>query len=459
MKAHPSTVAVLPIDQLHPHEKNPRLSVRRDVVDGIKVGIQRDGFLARHAITVRPYEGAYQIVSGHHRRVAAIEVGLTELPCWVVELDDEAAYMALATDNAQGELSPLEVGMHALEAIGTEHKGGRGKKGGLRAYAELLGKSEATIRQNLHAAAVARNCEVDYAVLLDKAAHLSELHALPVDLWPEAVAHMLAKQWSVKDTAEAVKRSEVGGTLKRKLALFRGETTEREIKRIDELRQQVAAALDYDDIRAEWLRWLDETDPVDIKEVQHKRSEFENANAARLEAEEGKQRAALPEVVLADPPWRYDFAATDNRQIENQYPSDDLAGIIKREPKAADNCILFLWATAPKLIEAIELIRAWGFEYKTHAIWDKEKIGMGYWFRGQHELLLVGTRGDVKPPAEVARVSSIFREKRGEHSAKPACVYGWIERAYPNATLGEMYQRQKFSSRWINMLGNEAPRA
>jgi len=207
-----------------------------------------------------------------------------------------------------------------------------------------------------------------------------------------------------------------------------------------------------------WLAWLDETDPVDVKDVQAKRIQFEDSASARKEAEEGKATAELPEIVLADPPWRYDFAATDNRQIENQYPSASLDEIIGRPPKTADHCILFLWATAPKLLEAVGLMHAWGFEYKTHAVWDKQKIGMGYWFRGQHELLLIGTRGDVSPPDADKRVSSIFSSPRGEHSEKPGCVYEWIERAWPGARLGEMYQRTA-RPRWVNMIGNESPRA
>ena len=92
------------------------------------------------------------------------------------------------------------------------------------------------------------------------------------------------------------------------------------------------------------------------------------------------------QVIYTDPAWKYDFAETDSRKIENQYPTMELEEI-KNLPinEIADtNCVLYLWATAPKLIEALEVIKAWGFEYKTHAIWDKGVIGMGYWFRGQH---------------------------------------------------------------------------
>ena len=147
------------------------------------------------------------------------------------------------------------------------------------------------------------------------------------------------------------------------------------------------------------------------------------------------------DLILCDPPWQYDFSETGNREIENQYPTMTVEELENLKIPLSDDCVLFLWATAPKLREAISMIDAWGFQYKTHAIWDKTKIGMGYWFRGQHELLLVATRGNVSPPEQSDRVSSIFTEARTRHSAKPSCVYEWIESAFPNLTKCEMFCR------------------
>src|SRR3990167_9886532 len=97
------------------------------------------------------------------------------------------------------------------------------------------------------------------------------------------------------------------------------------------------------------------------------------------------------QIIYADPPWRYNFSKSDSRKIENQYPTmdiKDICDLIYSFPfEFSESSILYLWATAPKLREALKVMEAWGFDYKTHAIWDKEIIGMGYWFRGQHELL------------------------------------------------------------------------
>ncbi len=152
-------------------------------------------------------------------------------------------------------------------------------------------------------------------------------------------------------------------------------------------------------------------------------------------------------VLLADPPWQYDFSETTSREIENQYPTatpEEIAlHLGEWGPDLNGDCVLFLWATAPKLREALFVMEAWEFDYKTHAVWDKERLGMGYWFRGQHELLLVGTRGSFSPPDAEDRVSSVFRERRdNKHSKKPMCVYEALEQMFPDATKFEMYQRE-----------------
>ena len=174
-----------------------------------------------------------------------------------------------------------------------------------------------------------------------------------------------------------------------------------------------------------------------------KRQEIDEKNAKIIKIIESGSLDHVEEfeIVLADPPWRYDFSETKCREIENNYPTATIEDICKHAPKTTENAILFLWATAPKLREAMQVVKEWGFEYKTHAIWDKCKIGMGYWFRGQHELLIVATKGNASPPIAENRVSSIFKEPRGEHSKKPDCVYEWIESAFVSYKKLEMYAR------------------
>jgi N6-adenosine-specific RNA methylase IME4 len=132
----------------------------------------------------------------------------------------------------------------------------------------------------------------------------------------------------------------------------------------------------------------------------------------------------------------------------------NLEEIKKMSIPTEDNAILLLWATAPKLEEAISVLNAWGFSYRTCAVWDKEKIGMGYWFRGQHELLLVGTKGKFPAPLAENRVSSVYREKRTEHSKKPDFYYTLIEAMFPNGKYLELFARKKYNKKW-QVFGNQ----
>ena len=160
------------------------------------------------------------------------------------------------------------------------------------------------------------------------------------------------------------------------------------------------------------------------------------------------------DVIYADPPWEYEFSVSESCEIENQYPTMTLDELKRLEIPAADNAVLFLWAPPPKLPEALEVMRAWGFRYVTCAVWDKEKIGMGYWFRQQHELLLVGVKGNFSPPPPDKRFPSVIRSPRTEHSRKPEVVYELIEAMFPNARLLELFARRNDRPRWT-VWGNE----
>jgi N6-adenosine-specific RNA methylase IME4 len=150
-------------------------------------------------------------------------------------------------------------------------------------------------------------------------------------------------------------------------------------------------------------------------------------------------------VIYADPPWRYENPpiGASNRSIENHYPTmtlDDICAMPVSE-MAAPDAMLYLWATAPKLEECFAVIKAWGFEYRTHIVWDKGKIGMGYHARNQHELLLICKRGQIPPPAPGTQPASVYREAREAHSAKPIFFYEMIESAYPKLPKIELFCR------------------
>jgi N6-adenosine-specific RNA methylase IME4 len=157
-------------------------------------------------------------------------------------------------------------------------------------------------------------------------------------------------------------------------------------------------------------------------------------------------------IIYADPPWRYEnppIGAT-NRAIENHYPTMSLKEICELPVSrlATDDAVLFLWATAPKLSECMSVIEAWGFTYRTNMIWAKDKIGLGYHVRNQHEILLIAKRGDIPPPEPAARPASVLCAPRLEHSEKPIEFYSLIEGMYPELAKIELFARGSARPGW-----------
>jgi N6-adenosine-specific RNA methylase IME4 len=178
----------------------------------------------------------------------------------------------------------------------------------------------------------------------------------------------------------------------------------------------------------------------------------------------GGMQLSLPDkrygVILADPEWRFKTYSREtgmDRAADNHYPTSTTEAICARPVAsiAADDCVLFLWATVPMLPDALTVMKAWGFEYKSHCIWLKDKCGTGYWFRNQHELLLVGTRGNIPAPAMGTQFSSVNQAAVGEHSEKPVSFYAMIETYFPTLPKIELNARSAREGwdRW----GNEAP--
>lgn len=156
--------------------------------------------------------------------------------------------------------------------------------------------------------------------------------------------------------------------------------------------------------------------------------------------------------ILADPPWAFKTytggTGTPHRSAEDHYPTTKTSDLmsIPVADVAAKNCALFMWVVDSHVPDAIELGRAWGFEYKTRAFtWRKltktgiAKIGMGYWTRKQTELCFLFTRG--KPKRLDMGVREIIDAERREHSRKPDEQYERIERLVDGPYL-EMFARQ-----------------
>jgi N6-adenosine-specific RNA methylase IME4 len=122
---------------------------------------------------------------------------------------------------------------------------------------------------------------------------------------------------------------------------------------------------------------------------------------------------------------------------------------------AADDCVLFMWATVPMLPEALDLLHEWGFDYKSHICWIKDRQGTGYWTRNKHELLLIATKGKVPAPAMGTQPPSVIELPLGKHSEKPAFFADMISTLYPTTPKLEMFAR--IGRVGWDVIGNEAP--
>jgi hypothetical protein len=138
-------------------------------------------------------------------------------------MSDDEAYMRLVTDNAQGELSPLEIGIHALGSVELS-EGGAGKKGGLREYARLVGKTDVYIGQLRNAASVYKSANLSLH-FQDKAKHLSEISRADETTWPQLCeALQNGVLTTVDDVGKAVARVkgiEAARSMRRSLRLAR----------------------------------------------------------------------------------------------------------------------------------------------------------------------------------------------------------------------------------------------
>ena len=162
-------------------------------------------------------------------------------------------------------------------------------------------------------------------------------------------------------------------------------------------------------------------------------------------------------VLYADPPWKYETFSENgmDRSADNHYPTMSMFDMLAIEIPAADDCVMFMWATVPMLPEALDLLDTWGFEYKSHICWIKDRQGTGYWTRNKHELLLIATKGNVPAPAMGTQPPSVIELPLGRHSEKPSFFADMISTLYPTTPKLEMFARVGRVG-W-DVIGNEAP--
>jgi N6-adenosine-specific RNA methylase IME4 len=161
-------------------------------------------------------------------------------------------------------------------------------------------------------------------------------------------------------------------------------------------------------------------------------------------------------LIYADPPWRFDVYSDKglDRTPDQHYPTlsdEEIMNFLVDDKPVREitgpAAALLLWCTSSNVHRALTIMGAWGFAFKSSAVWVKDKPGLGLVFRNQHELLLYGTKGDM--PGPQWQPNSVFSYPVGEHSAKPPEIRAAIERMYPDfdaSTRLELFARGDIQS-------------
>jgi N6-adenosine-specific RNA methylase IME4 len=175
--------------------------------------------------------------------------------------------------------------------------------------------------------------------------------------------------------------------------------------------------------------------------------------------------------LLADPPWQFQNRtgkmAPEHKRL-NRYGTMALDEILALPVQniAADTAHLYLWVPNALLPEGLEVLKAWGFQYKSNIVWHKVRKdggpdgrGVGFYFRNTTELLLFGTRGkNARTLAPGRRQVNVIRTMKREHSRKPDEAYEIIESCSPGEYL-ELFARgsRKGWTTWGNQADEYFP--
>lgn len=158
--------------------------------------------------------------------------------------------------------------------------------------------------------------------------------------------------------------------------------------------------------------------------------------------------------ILADPPWRFQnrtgkVAPEHGRLKRYETMSLDEIKAMPVANHAAEEAHLYLWTPNALLPEAIEVVRAWGFNYKTNLVWYKVRKdggpdgrGVGFYFRNVTELLLFGVRGKMRTLQPGRSQVNLFSSRKREHSRKPSQIYDLVTACSPGPYL-ELFAREQ----------------
>lgn len=185
-----------------------------------------------------------------------------------------------------------------------------------------------------------------------------------------------------------------------------------------------------------------EEEKLSVRELRYIVSQFKANQQREIELANEPEKYRI---VLADPPWSYSNTMPEYFIEQGDHYSlmtiDEICALpIKKI--TTENSVLFLWVTSPIFEESFQVVKSWGFEYKSSFVWDKIKHNMGHYNSLRHELLLVCTRGSCRPDTNKLYDSFVSIE-RTEHSEKPKYFRELIDTLYPTGRRIEIFARKK----------------
>ncbi|MFZ2054541.1 MAG: MT-A70 family methyltransferase [Candidatus Aminicenantales bacterium] len=171
--------------------------------------------------------------------------------------------------------------------------------------------------------------------------------------------------------------------------------------------------------------------------------------------------------ILADPPWQFSNRtgkmAPEHKRLM-RYSTMSLQEIMELPVSqlAQPSCHLYLWVPNALVLEGLEVLKRWGFTYKTNIVWYKirkdggpDGRGVGFYFRNVTELVLFGVRGHMRTMTPGRTQVNIISSRKREHSRKPDELYGIIEKCSPGPYLELFARHERLGwDHWGNEVGN-----
>jgi len=295
------------------------------------------------------------------------------------------------------------------------HGGARDQNGPLKKTAEMLGEEF-----GIGSTQVKRN--EDFAKGVDLLANVE----------PELKGQILQGKSDLnkQDVQEFGKISKQAQKEVKQSAIF---VSDEELKRQINERASEMAKVKLAEMEEEKKRKIEEKKAERIELIEKQKRDIQESKLMELNG--------LYDVISVDPPWNYGREYDpETSRVANPYPEMSSEQIKALRLPFSNDSILFLWTTHKFLPDAFEILKEWGFEYKATLVWNKEKIGMGAWFRMQCEFCLFAVKG--KPFWSNTTERDIIVESRREHSRKPDAFFNMVDKLCVGRKL-EYFSREQ----------------